>query len=134
MELFASTNTYGELLLRIATGIFFVCSGYHKLFNPERHEALKQTLISLNVPCVGFNQWWVPTVEFMGGLGVIVGFLFPVAAIGLIIICTVATCTDGLRRIKSWKPIDLADWLDDLLYLPEAIYVLILIALIIDWL
>jgi uncharacterized membrane protein YphA (DoxX/SURF4 family) len=67
-------------LNRIAVGMFFMFSGYHKLFNPERHRAFADELKGLGVHAVGFNQWWVPTVEFSAGCAVVIGFLAPLAA------------------------------------------------------
>ena len=54
------------------------------------------------------------------------GFLGPVAALGLVVICLVACVTDGPRRVESYAPIDAADRLDDWLYLPELLYGLFL--------
>jgi hypothetical protein len=54
-------------LNRIAVGAFFMLSGYHKLFNAPRHRSFVDELKALGVPAVGFNQWWVPTVEFTAG-------------------------------------------------------------------
>jgi len=54
-------------LNRIAVGAFFFLSGFHKLFNAERHRTFAEELKSLGVHAVGFNQWWVPLVEFSAG-------------------------------------------------------------------
>ena len=60
--------TDGALALnRIAVGMFFMLSGYHKLFNAERRRAFANELKGLGVHAIGFNQWWVPTVEFAAG-------------------------------------------------------------------
>ena len=64
-------------LNRIAVGAFFMLSGYHKLFNPERHRLIVAELRALAVPAVGFNQWWVPLVEFAAGGAVLIGLLAP---------------------------------------------------------
>ena len=117
-------------LLRVAMGLFFSISGYHKLFNPKRHATVAKTMVDDHVPEPKFNSWFVPTVEFSGGIALIVGFLVPLAALGLMVICCVATIVDGLKRIPSWSPLDLADYLDDVLYLPEVLYSIILISLI----
>jgi hypothetical protein len=42
-------------------------SGHRKLFNAERHRSMVDELKALGVPAVGFNQWWVPLVEFTAG-------------------------------------------------------------------
>ena len=117
-------------LNRIAVGVFFMLSGYHKLFNTQRHVSLVEELKELGIPAVGFNQWWVPTVEFTGGAGVTIGFLAPLAALGLLVIILVAIATSGRQRIKAYKPIDEADRFDDWLYLPETLYAFMLIMVV----
>ena len=104
--------------------------GYHKLFNPERHRELANQLKELGVHAVGFNQWWVPTVEFTAGGAVVIGFLAPLAAFGLLVLILVAIVTSGPQRIKAYKPIDQADRIDDWLYLPETLYAFMLIMVI----
>ena len=117
-------------LNRIAVGILFMFSDYHKLFNQERHRALAEELKELGVHAVGFNQWWVPTVEFAAGCAVVIGFLAPLAALGLVVITLVAIATSGPQRIKVYKPIDEADRIDDWLYLPETLYTFMLIMVV----
>jgi len=114
-------------LNRIAVGAFFMLSGYHKLFNAERHRSFTDELKGLGVHAVGFNQWWVPSVEFSAGAAVVIGLLAPLAALGLLIIILVAIATSGRQRIKLFKPIDEADRVDDWLYLPETLYAFMLI-------
>jgi uncharacterized membrane protein YphA (DoxX/SURF4 family) len=114
-------------LNRIAVGML---SGYHKLFDAPRHRALVDELKALGVPAVGFNQWWVPTVEFTAGGAVAIGFLAPLAALGLLVIILVAMVTSGRQRIKAYKPINEADRIDDWLYLPETLYAFMLIMII----
>jgi putative oxidoreductase len=117
-------------LNRIAVGAFFMLSGYHKLFNAERHRSIVDELKGLGVPAVGFNQWWVPLVEFTAGGGVLIGFLAPLAALGLLVIIVVAIATSGHQRMKLYKPIDQADRVDDFLYLPETLYAFMLILVV----
>ena len=117
-------------LNRIAVGAFFMLSGYHKLFNAERHRTFVDELKSLGVHAVGFNQWWVPLVEFSAGGAVVIGLLAPLAAFGLLIVIVVAIITSGPQRIKLYKPIDEADRIDDWLYLPETLYAVMLILVI----
>ena len=117
-------------LNRIAVGMFFMLSGYHKLFNPQRHGAFVDELKGLGVHAVGFNQWWVPLVEFTSGGAVLLGFVAPLAALGLLFLILVAIATSGRQRIKLYKPIDEADRIDDWLYLPETLYAFMLIIII----
>jgi uncharacterized membrane protein YphA (DoxX/SURF4 family) len=105
-------------------------SGYHKLFNAERHRLFADELKELGAPAVGFNQWWVPSVEFAAGGGVLVGLLAPLAALGLLVIILVAIATSGRQRIKLYKQVDRADRIDDWLYLPETLYAFMLILIV----
>ncbi len=117
-------------LNRIAVGAFFMLSGYHKLFDAERHRSFVDELKGLGVPAVGFNQWWVPLVEFSAGGGVLIGLLAPLAALGLLVVILVAIATSGQQRIKLYKPINESDRIDDWLYLPETLYAFMLIIVI----
>jgi uncharacterized membrane protein YphA (DoxX/SURF4 family) len=117
-------------LNRVAVGLFFMFSGYHKLFNAERHREFADELRSLRVPAVGINQWRVPLVEFSAGGAVVVGLVAPLAAFGLLVVILVANATSGRERIKAFKPIDEADRMDDWLYLPETLYAVMLIVVI----
>ncbi len=117
-------------LNRIAVGAFFMLSGYHKLFNAERHRLIADELKALGVHAVGFNQWWVPLVEFSAGGAVLIGLLAPLAALGLLVITIVAIATSGRQRIKLYKTIDEADRIADWLYLPETLYAFMLIIII----
>jgi putative oxidoreductase len=117
-------------LNRVAVGAFFMLSGYHKLFNAERHRTVVDELKALGVHAVGFNQWWVPLVEFSAGGAVLVGLLAPLAALGLLVIIVVAAATSGRQRINLYKPIDEGDRIDDWLYLPETLYAFMLIVVV----
>jgi len=117
-------------LNRIAVGAFFMLAGFHKLFNAERHRSIVDELKALGVPAVGFNQWWVPLVEFSAGAAVLIGLLAPLAALGLLVIILVAIATSGRQRIELYKPIDEADRVDDWLYLPETLYAFMLIVVV----
>ena len=111
---------------RIATGVFFAFSGYHKLTNAKRRATFIATLQACGVPCISVMQWFVPGVELGGGLGVAFGLLTPLAAAGLAAICVVAVYADGMGRVRTWDAIDRADVIDDVLYLPEVLYILLL--------
>ena len=117
-------------MLRVAMGVFFAISGYHKLFNKQRHSVVYYTMTADGVPEAKLASWAIPLGEFWGGIALMLGFLTPLAAIGLLIICCGATAVDGLKRIAAWKPIDRADYVDDVLYLPEVLYAIILLTLI----
>jgi uncharacterized membrane protein YphA (DoxX/SURF4 family) len=113
--------------MRFALGSFFVLSGIHKLRNKERHKTFVETLKALGIPRIGILQWFVPGVEFFSGLGVAFGFLTPLAALGLLVICSVALLTSSPTVVASYKPIDPVDRIDDWLYQPEMMYALMLL-------
>ena len=74
------------------------------------------------VHAVPIMQWLLPSAEFGGGCALIIGFLSVLAAFGLFVISAGAFAFDAVKRIRAWQPIDRADWLGDLLYVPEALY------------
>lgn len=121
-------STTALTVAQTGTGVFFAFSGWHKLTNPARHAALVETLKECGVPFLPFMQYWVPGWELAGGLMVLSG-LWPlqiVGALALITICAIACATDGRKRVNGYQPIDLADRIDDWLYLPEILYILLL--------
>lgn len=122
-----------EMLLftRLIVGLFFSISGYHKFFNADRHATLVRTLRADHIPFIRFNEWWVPFVELAGGAAIILGYMTPIAALGLLVVCIIATCSDGIHRIADWRPIDKMDWVDDFLYLPETLLAVILIVMLV---
>jgi uncharacterized membrane protein YphA (DoxX/SURF4 family) len=109
-------------LNRVALGVFFAISGYHKLFNASRHATLTTTLQQDGVHDVPIMRWLLPAAEFSGGCALIMGFLSVLAAFGLLLISAGAVAFDAVKRIRAWQPLDRADWLGDLLYTPEALY------------
>lgn len=109
-------------LNRVALGLFFVISGYHKLFDRSRHATLTRTLRDDGVHAVSIMQWLVPGIEFSGGWALIIGLLSALAALGLFVICLGAVALDAIKKVRAWQPIDRADWLGDILYIPEALY------------
>lgn len=122
-------------LIQAAAGGFFALSGYNKLFNPGRHAAIVQTLKGDKVPFVGFNQWFVPGNEFVGGIVLLAGLVIPgmpVAffAAALFILLGVACLCEARDRVRAYQPINKADMIDDYLYLPEVVYMVMLGAII----
>lgn len=114
---------------RVMLGTFFAISGYHKLFNAGRRATLATTFKADGCYSPAM-MWAVPLGEFFGGLAILMGFLTPLAALGLVLICGGAVFFDGVKRVRAWRPIDRADAVDDALYLPEVLYVAMLLFLI----
>ena len=108
---------------RVLTGVFFCISGGAKLFVPSRFSELQQTMIQSHIPFPHASALFVSVVEFACGGGLIFGLLTPLCAVMLMGDMIVAILTN---RIGSIQASGFLAFLDDFLYLPEVLYVLIL--------
>ncbi len=119
---------YAILLVRVSIGLFFAISGANKLFVAGGTKPVYDTLVQAKAPFPRQLAYFVSSVEFLGGSLVAVGFLSSPACVALMIDMIVATLTSALSTIpKGLSPLN---WFDDLLYLPEVLYVLFFIWLI----
>lgn len=114
-----------RLMLRASVGSFFAASGFRKLCNPEVRAKVESLFAKLHVPApLGTCVRWG---EFLGGLGVIVGCLTPLACGGLTLILLGAVALDVWRvDIAGKHPHGLADWLAKLWDVPETLLVVML--------
>ena len=113
---------YAILLVRIAIGLFFAISGANKLFVAGGTKPVYDTLVQAKIPFPRLTAYFVSGVEFVCGSLVAVGFLSSPASAALLIDMVVATLTSAISTLpKGLSPLS---WLDDLLYLPEVLYVL----------
>jgi putative oxidoreductase len=119
-----SCEWIGILLARLAVGSLFFLSGRGKLFVPERREQMHQTLIEAHVPFPDFNAVFVSAVEFVCGLLLILGALTPLACALLGCVMIMAIAMIAVRNVKASS---LLNWLSEFLYLPEVLYLVILI-------
>ena len=119
---------YAILAVRIALGLFFAISGANKLFVPSETQTMYETLVAASVPFPHVMTYFVSSVELVGGLMLIAGFLTSVACIALMGDMTVAILTAKLAGLP--KGVSPLNWLDNFLYLPEALYVFFFIWLI----
>jgi putative oxidoreductase len=119
-----SLEWVGIFLARVAVGLLFFLSGRGKLFVPERREQMRQTLNEAHVPFPDLNAVSVSTVEFVCGLLLILGALTPLvcALLGCVMIMAIA-----MIAIRNVKASSLLNWLSEFLYLPEVLYLVILI-------
>jgi len=119
---------YALLLVRVSLGLFFAISGATKLFVARSRKTMCETLVKAKVPFPRLMTYFVSAVEFGGGCLLCVGFLSSPACVALLVDMLVAILTTKLSSIpKGRSPLN---WLDDLLYLPEVLYVLFFISLI----
>lgn len=108
---------------RVLTGAFFCISGGTKLFVPAQFGEMQQTMIQSGIPFPRASALFVSLVEFACGGALAVGLFTPVCAVMLMGDMIVAIFTN---RIGSIHASGFLAWLDDFLYLPEVLYVLIL--------
>jgi putative oxidoreductase len=72
--------------------------------------------------------YFAASIEFIGGCLLVIGFLSSLCCVALMIQMIVAVITVRLAAIPAG--LSFLDWLDDFLYLPEVLYILILVWLI----
>ena len=113
--------------VRVLIGIFFCISGGTKLLVPAQFTLMEQTLAQSHIPFPHANALFVSLVEFACGGGLALGLLTPFCALILVVDMIVAILTN---RIQSIQAGGVVAWLDDFLYLPEVLYVMLLVWLI----
>lgn len=113
--------------VRIGAGVFFAISGGNKLFVASRHASLRDNLERNRIPFLKFMEWWVPFWEFVAGLMLAIGLLTAFSAAVLLIICLVACHCEAREKVAKYQPINRFDTVADYLYLPEVLFVLMLL-------
>jgi putative oxidoreductase len=116
------------LLVRVSLGLFFAISGANKLFVAGGTKTMYETLVAAKVPFPHLTTYFVSGVEFVGGSLLTMGFLSSLACVVLLVDMLVAILTTKLSAMP--KGLSFPGWLDDFLYLPEALYVLFFIWLL----
>ena len=119
---------FAVLLARISLGAFFAISGGNKLFVVAHTREMYETIAAAGIPFPHVMTYFVSSVEFICGLLLIIGLLSSLCCIALIFDMIVAIATVQLATIA--KGLSFIDWLDDFLYLPEVLYIIMFIWLI----
>ncbi|WNZ54489.1 DoxX family protein [Microbulbifer sp. MKSA007] len=117
------------LVARVSLGLFFSVSGYNKLFDPEKHADLINLMSEIGMPFHKFMALVLASIEFFGGLLLIMGLLSTLAAIILSIVMIVAIATVEIEHAIP-KGIGPLDWMSWFLYLPQVLYIILFIWLI----
>src|SRR5262249_26090995 len=112
---------------RVLIGIFFCISGGTKLLVPAQFRIMEQTMVQSHIPFPHVSALFASLVEFACGAGLALGLLTPLCALALAVDMIVAVATN---RIHSIQASHVLAWLDDFLYLPEVLYIIILVWLI----
>jgi putative oxidoreductase len=109
--------------VRALIGVFFCVSGGTKLLVPAKFSTMERTLVESHIPFPHANAIFVSLVEFASGAGLVVGLFTPLCALVLVVDMIVAVASN---RIHSIQATGVLGWVDDFLYLPEVLYVMIL--------
>ena len=123
-----SWEQFPILLARVSLGMFFAISGGNKLFVASHTRQMYETLAGSGKPFPHSMTYFVSSVDFIGGCLLIIGLLSSLCCAALIIDMIVAITTVQLATIS--KGLSFLDWLDDFLYLPETLYIILFIWLI----
>lgn len=116
------------LLARISLGVFFAISGGNKLFVTSQYKLMYETISGAGIPFPELMTYFVSLVEFVCGGLLTIGLLSSACCVAFIIDMVVAIVTVQLATIA--KGLSFLDWLDDFLYLPEVMYIVIFLWLI----
>jgi putative oxidoreductase len=123
-----SLEEMAAFLARISLGAFFAISGGNKLFIASQFELMHKTIAGAGIPFPQVMAYFVSSLEFVCGCLLIIGLLSTLCCVALIIDMIVAITTVQLATIP--KPLSFIDWLDDFLYLPEVMYIIVFLWLI----
>jgi putative oxidoreductase len=123
----SSWEWLGQLLARVSVGLLFFLSGRGKLFVPARRKEMRETIRKAGVPRPELTAPVMSSIEFTCGAMLCLGLLTPVACVLLIGVMLGALVTTQIPAIKAAAALD---WLGDFLYLPEVLYLVILLWLL----
>jgi putative oxidoreductase len=114
----------GQLLARVSVGLLFFLSGRGKLFVPARRAQMRETIAAAGLPAPEIAAPLMSAVEFGGGAILFLGLITPLACLMLTGVMMGALVTVQIRYVKGASVVE---WLGNFLYLPEVLYVVILI-------
>jgi len=123
-----SLEEFAALLARISLGVFFAISGGNKLLVASQYKLMYETIVGAGILFPHVMAYFVSSVEFVCGCLLIIGLLSSLCCMAFIIDMIVAITTVQLATIT--KGLSFIDWLDDFLYLPEVMYIIVFIWLI----
>src|SRR4051812_7127775 len=123
-----SLEELAVLLARISLGVFFAISGGNKLLLPSQFKVMYETIAGAGIPFPYVMTYVVSSVEFVCGCLVMIGLLSTLCCMVLSAVMVVAIITVQLATIK--QGLSLLDWLDDFLYFPESMYIIMFFWLI----
>jgi putative oxidoreductase len=124
---FAHWEWLGQLLARESVGLLFVLSGRGKLFVASRREQMRETIRQAGLPRPELSAAAISAVELIFGAMLCLGMFTPLSCLMLMGVMVGALSTTQIPRLK---PALRVDWLAEFLYLPEVLYIVILVWLL----
>ena len=115
------------LVVRFSLGLFFILSGFFKLFDGEHHYALLKTLENASLPRAEFFSFLFPLLECTGGVCILIGYWTSLASLALLFLNILALMTGRGSDATQYRGIMA---IENLLYLPEFLYALLFLWLI----
>lgn len=89
------------LVARVGVGLMFFLSGAYKLFTAQHAEKMCKAMVEAGVGAPRQTARFVSGCEFGFGAFLVIGFLTPLAALVLLIICVVALITVTGKTVES---------------------------------
>ena len=117
----------GRLLARLCVGVLFFLSGRGKLFVPARRTQMRETIRQAGLPRPELTAPVMSAIEFTCGAMLCLGLLTPIACVLLIGVMLGALVTTQIPGVKATSALD---WIGEFLYLPEVLYLVILLWLL----
>jgi putative oxidoreductase len=125
----ASLSDVPLVIARIALGVFFFATGFNKLLVVENQQLMLETITAAGIPFPGMMAVFVSFCECLFGVTLAAGIFTRPSALILFVISFVALLTVGIDSIPPG--INLLTWYSWLLYLPETLYMLICLILMV---
>ena len=75
------SDTLYPMPVRLIFGTYLILTGFTKLFTAAGHDNIVYQLGQLHIPLPGVGCWGVGSIEFFGGLLLLVGFFTTTAAV-----------------------------------------------------
>lgn len=107
------------LLVRLSVGLLFFESGRGKLF--VKLDELGEFFVQLGIPFPHLNAFVTASIEFVGGICLILGLATRIFSAPLAVIMFVAILTSEIKKVST---------LGDFLYLPEVSLLVIFVWLV----
>lgn len=136
---FGDARDVAILFQRVILGVFFILARFRVVYDPSRANegwfpasriAHLKTKVGSVCKYSGVPWWFLAGVELIGGAAVIVGCNTVMAAFGLACVTFFGTLCTWRERVCKQAPADKIDKVSCYLWLPEPIYLLLAINLV----